>query len=250
MGREFGGSNYDQLFRSGDLMLQRATTKHHGAFTLIEVVLALGIMGLMLSIGWGALRNVAESRKLLTERQDLELVGQAIVTRLVKELQLATNSMQLMPPSNDKLTKFGPQDSFLVENNSSGVKVAVTFLALEGGQYLPDGGRHSGVVQLSYRVVPTPPSENRPADSLSLIRSELPYLLPYSKAYSQEMIFPVSHDLVDASFEFYDENQGRWTNNWSASTNTGVPALIRFSISIRSKSGRIASYSTAVAIAK
>lgn len=220
------------------------------AFTLIEVVLALGIMGLMLSIGWGALRNTAESRRMLTERQDLELVGQAILTRLVKEFQLTTSSLQLMPPSNNKGTKFGDKDSFLAESDSNGAKLSVTFLALEGGQYLPDGGRHSGVVQLSYRIVPTPASENHPADSLSLIRSELPYLLPYTKAYEQEMIFPISHDLIDASFEFYDDDKSQWSKSWTPSTNTGIPAMIRFSITIRSKSGRIATYSTAVAVAK
>lgn len=220
------------------------------AFTLIEVVLALGIMGFMLSIGWGALRNVAESRRVLNERQDLELVGQAIITRLVREFQLATGSLSLMPPSNNQQLKFGQQDSFLAEGGGDNGKITLTFLALEGGQYLPDGGRHSGVVQLSYRIVPTPPSENRPADSLSLIRSELPYLRPFSKAYEQEIVFPVSHDLVDASFEFYDANQAKWARSWTPSSNTGIPTMIRLSISIRSKTGRVNRYSTAVAISK
>jgi len=219
-------------------------------FTLIEVILALAIMGLMLSIGWGALRNVAESRRLLSERQTIDLIGHSIVTRLVREIQLTTASLPLMPPSSQPNALFGGQDSFLAEQNDGSTKLAMTFLALEGGQYLPDGGRHSGVVQISYRLLPTPPEEGRAADSLSLIRSEMPYLRPFANAYKQEMIFPISHNVIAADFEFYDENQSQWSKTWKPSSNSGVPALVRFSITIRSVAGRTQTYSSAVAIAR
>lgn len=220
-------------------------------FTLIEVVLALGILAFMLTIGWGALRNVAESRKLLNDRQTIDLIGDSVVTRLVRELQLATNSLPLMPPSNSPNTRYGSQDSFLGESSDGERGSSISFLALEGGQYLPDGGRHSGVVQIAYRVFPTPPEERRPEGSLSLVRSEMPYIRPFTRAYEKEMVFPITHDLAAVTFEFYDQDQSKWTKSWSPSTNNGIPAIIRLSFTARSPtSGRTQSYTTEVALAR
>jgi hypothetical protein len=117
---------------------------------------------------------------------------------------------------------------------------------MEGGQYLPDGGAHSGIVQISYRVEKDPDQQNGPNSTYYLIRQETPYIRPFDKAYQKTMIFPITRDLVSLEFRYLDKEDGGWSNDWGKDTRINLPRLIHFSLQLRSPRGTIETFATTV----
>jgi len=113
------------------------------------------------------------------------------------------------------------------------------FLASEGGQYLPDGGGHSGVVQISYSLRETPDEENLDGKHpYTLVREEIPLIKPIKKACQRRIVFPISKDVSSLSFAYYDAQNGQWLENWEPPSKEHTPRLVKFTIEITSPLGR------------
>jgi prepilin-type N-terminal cleavage/methylation domain-containing protein len=212
-------------------MKKSRLSSSENAFTLIEIVVAISILAVIMGVTYSSL-------------------GGIILGRMTREFQLATASTTLMPPREDAKGKQISRISLsassdTLDNGRPGDRI--TFMALEGGQYLPDGGTHSGIVQITYRVEKDP--ENNASDApYYLVREETPYTRPFDKAYEKTMIFPITQSLVGFDLAFYSTQDSRWTDTWTEEAPTRLPAIIRFTIEVRSPAGRIESYSTSVAL--
>lgn len=124
----------------------------------------------------------------------------------------------------------------------------VTFIALEGGQYLPDGGSHSGLVQLTYRAEQDPEDRGAENEKYYLVREESPYIRPYERAYEKTMVFPVTDALVELHLRYFDAESSRWVEEWLEDNNRGLPRMVEFSITLRSNSGKLETFTTSVPI--
>ncbi len=218
-------------------------------FTLVEVLLATFILTLIMTVGYGSLSYIIKGKALLDDRRDAMLIGDAILSRFTRELQLVSLDERraiISRPNEDEKTSstalLGQASN--LDNGLPGD--SITFLAMDGGQYLPDGGTHTGVVQITYRVASDPEQRGTSDKTYYLIRDEIPYLRPPEKAWQQVMTFPVTAQLVSMSFEYYDADKAQWTNTWTGEGTQKVPAMVRFSISIKSPAGKINTWSTAV----
>lgn len=218
-------------------------------FTLIELVIALGIFGIVMSVAYLSLTSITEAKQTLDDTRDVGQVADAVLSRMTRELQLAFAGLPLMPPPDNLSTPNSPKINLIGEednlpNGQPGDKI--TFLAMEGGQYLPDGGAHSGVVQISYRVERDP---DRPSDaeaSYYLVRQETPYTRPFDKAYQKTMVFPVTRDLVSLQFRYLEKDGAGWSSTWGKDTRINLPQLVHFTLQIRSPRGNIETFSTSV----
>jgi prepilin-type N-terminal cleavage/methylation domain-containing protein len=221
-------------------------------FTLIEVVIAIGILGVILSIGYSSMRNILRSKELLDDGRDVRLVTDAVLLRLVRELQLAYDKGLPRLPSCQEADPrpLPPTDTFLGEQGSLGpddIRAdSVTFLALEGGQYLPDGGGHSGVVQIRYFIAPTPPDDPSGGGPYTLVREEIPYLKPYKKACERAIIFPITNRIFGLEFSYYDGKNETWVDSWKAPNQDRNPSMVRFKVTFRSPAGKLSSFTTTV----
>ena len=223
--------------------------KESSGFTLIEIILAITILAFIFVITYSALTAIITTKKALDDSRDVTTVASSVLTRLGRELQLAYAQSPLMPP-RDRLDQFAPPrinlrgESKLLDSGKHGD--SLTFLALEGGQYLPDGGTHSGLVQITYRIEHDP--ENPKADTYSLVREETPYTRPFDKAYQKSMIFPITDSLISLHFRYFSFDAQEWSTTWGDDKNNGLPSIIALTVVLRSPNGKNEEYSTSVAL--
>lgn len=219
-------------------------------FTLIELLLAITILAMIMGVAYSALGEVVRAKRLLDDSRDSRSMCDAILQRFTRELQLAYNGPEgLLPPRDKTDEPLNSRIKLIGEKNEERGERAdrITFLASEGGQYIPDGGTHSGLVQITYRVERDPDNSDKDAP-LYLVREEVPYTRPFDKAYEKAMIFPITKQLVSLSFRYYDLEKTEWREDWGTLPQIGLPAMIEFSAAVRSPEGRIEIVTTAVAL--
>ena len=228
-----------------------AERRAHRGFTLIEVVLAVSILAIIMGVTYSALNQIIRSKQVLDDSREVKAIVNSILLRMTRELQLAKAGVPLLPP-RDKLDQFNKPslnlvgDSLKLPNGQPGD--SLTFIAAQGGQYLPDGSTNIGDVQITYRVEEDPEQAGVKGRTFYLVREEVPYTRPAKKAYEQAMVFPVTNRLVSLSLRYFDRRSSRWVTTWGTGANVKLPKLIEFAVKIKSSSGSIESFRTAVAL--
>ncbi len=215
-------------------------------FTLIEIVIALGISVLIFSVMYGSLRQMMRTKALLDDERDLGAVANAVIDRLTRELQLTTYQQKLMPQRGDLQHKYADDVHMIgkhetLSNGESGD--SLVFMANEGGQYVHNGVTHSGLVQIGYRAAPDPESPDD--EGYYLVRDETPFSPNYDTAYEKLMTFPVTRSLAGLEFAYYDGKS--WHNEWSEEQHK-LPRLVKFTVKLRSPAGIVHTFSTMVPI--
>lgn len=228
---------------------QRRHSQEFG-FTLIELIVALSLLAVVTTIAYGALSGILHTKQILDDSRDTRAVAHAILLRLSRELQLADPKSVLLPPKDNPKSPYPARVTLVGEpkeigNNRNGD--TLTFLALEGGQYMPDGGAHSGVVQITYRVEKDPDSnESGENETFYLVREETPLLRPAENAYKKSMVFPLTKNLVSLQFKYYDRDNEEWLSFWGKNDRVGLPAMVQFTFQLRSSRGQVKTLSSTV----
>lgn len=222
--------------------------------TLIEVVTALAILSVLLVVAYGSLSSINRSKRAIDDYQDVYLVAQSLLRRVTRELQLVTcdkgadtnctRGRGVLPPEDKPDEKTGPM--LLSESSRGGKESSITFLALEAGQYLPEGDTRSGMVQITYRLGKV----NRDDKLSSFIRDEIPYLFPPQEAYKKRITFPVCKNVVSFDLQFYQRDADVWSSEWGTKPNSqsNLPTLIKFSLVLRSENGMDLPFETIVPV--
>lgn len=170
------------------------------AFTLIEVLVAVAIFGILAALAYGTLSRTLTSADILTLRME----RLADIQRAVR--YLGDDFMQMAPrPVRDELgDNFVPTLSTDFESNFS---VELT----RGGWSNPAGLPRGTLQRVAYRL-----------EERELIRYHWPVL---DRTLSNEPIAHVLLDEIDSiEFRFMQEN-GEWTDQWPPSTRAGPLGL-------------------------
>ena len=217
-------------------------------FTLLEIVIAVSILAVILSVAFTALNQISRSKRALDDERDAILLANSILSRMTRELQLITDQANLLPPEDDPSKGYGREARVVgspqqLSNGESGDRI--TFVANEAGQYVLHGQTHAGIVQITYRVEPDPDRPAGDSESFCLVRDEIPVIRPLKRAYANIMTFPVTRALVGLRLRYFDGKS--WKDNWDENQKK-PPMLIQFTLKTRSPAGRISSYTTAVPV--
>jgi prepilin-type N-terminal cleavage/methylation domain-containing protein len=230
-------------------------------FTLIEVTLAIAILSVMVLLNYQTIRGLIEAKLLLDDKRDGMFIANSVLTRFAREIQLASGDRPLLPACDSlgpvpvgaaaanatPAPNSGPRLLFKAEEDSMGQGPTLTFMAKEAGQYIPDGGTHSGIVQITYRVAEDPDQKGARERTLLLVREEVPYRLPATKACAGVIRFPITKNLVSLSFQFYDKKNQEWSASWTDQKSTRLPSVVQFSLTLATPQGQEI-YTTAVPI--
>ena len=216
-------------------------------------MIALSIMSVVMVTAYGALRQITQSKGILDDSRNTQKMANAILSRITREFQLAYDGVTIMPPKNNLQKKYPPNTHLIGESKNIATDArgdSVRFLALEGGQYIPDGGAHSGIVQIYYRVEKDPDGlKEGDQDLYYLVREETPYVRPFKDAYEkQNMVFPITKRLAHLNISYFDSEQEKWYNEWGKQKQTELPALIYFSLGVVSPQGRVETFTSIVPI--
>lgn len=235
-----------------------AQIKYHSSnsagMTLVEVIMALAVFAVLLTVTIGSLSSINRSKKAMDDYQDVYLVAQSMIRRMTRELQLATCDIDsntrcsqgkgiIHPPDSGAQ---GNRPTLQATSSSLNTPSSITFLAMDAGQFMGEKQSHVGMVQIAYRLA----REKQDDKLFTLVREEIPYILPAEDAYKQSLIFPVAKNVVDMSFEFYDLASGQWSDQWGTekSIKTSLPSLIRLTMTLRSADGFDVPFQTMVAV--
>ena len=229
-----------------------SSDKANSGFTLIEIAIAITILVIMTSITYSAVTQVLRSKIVLDDKRDLNAVAYSLLNRLGRELQLAYSGIGLLPRPDDSNQTQQPSTINLIgepSTLSNGRRGdSIRFLALEGGQYLPDGGTHSGLVQIMYRVEENPEAKNLEIPTYVLVREETPVIRPFEKAFSKTMIFPAVESLLSLQFRYRNASEQQWAEKWGVDDNNRLPSEIEIRLELLSPNNEIRSFVTSVPI--
>ena len=238
--------------------LQRSSS---AGFTLVEVILAIGILAVMMTINYRILKGITQAKKLIEDRREGMYIANSVITRLTREIQLAVK--EPIMPKCSTISASNPRGA--LDDDSGGDPAApsvspfligksgmngtsLTFLAKEAGQYIPDGGTHSGLVQITYRMENDPEQRGLENAGLALVREEIPKIKPITKACNAVLVFPITTKLVSLQFRYFDPRQRAWVDAWDAQQSGRLPEMVQFTIALRSPAGEVQSYSSTVRI--
>lgn len=234
-------------------------------FTILEIIMAMTILVLIVGTAYSALTEIVRTKKILDDERDVNLISNAVVNRLARELQLAIAEpgKGIIEPNQNPDDPNRKQIQLLGKPESDGLDLhrdSITFIAQEGGQYVPDGGTHTGLVQVSYRVAKDPEKQDPNSKLLSLIREEIPYPRmstdpnrfdpdkrkdALQRSFKSRMVFPITDRLVSFQVRYLEPEKNEWVSEWGES-NDGLPRMIKFSLVILSPAGRELRATTAV----
>ena len=213
----------------------RISTRQRG-FTLVELVIAVSILTIVLSVAYSTLSYVIRTKKLIDDRQEIAAIANAVLLRMSREIQLATEIDLLPPPGGHPPGKTVPSLRGTKNNLAANRGDTLEFMAEEGGQYIPEGLANTGTVMIRYRVEKDPDSPKGAPSSYLLIRDEVPDIRPPSKAWEKLMTFPIAKNVVRLQFSYYNGVDRKWVEEWDPPTKD-LPSLIRMVLTIRSPAG-------------
>lgn len=230
--------------------LQSRRRNQASGFTLIEVALALGILSVMVLLNYNMITTLVESKMEIDDQRDSVFVANSVLTRLTRELQLATKIRMLVSScSNASSNPTARLDSVLLSDTnpqSGGKGQSLIFSSTQAAQYVHNGNSHSGAVQISYLVEQDPDQKGGENPGLLLIRDEIPNRLPADVACKDVIRFPITNRLVHISYKFFDSKMNEWSDTWEGPQANNLPGIIQLTLWLKSDKGRVSSYTTAV----
>jgi prepilin-type N-terminal cleavage/methylation domain-containing protein len=226
---------------------RKPTSSSESGFTLVEVVLAISILSAMVVINYNVIMSMVETKVEVDDRREGVFVANSVLTRLTRELQLAKKTPQLPPPCDGSSAT--TPGAFIGDGGAQGGSgPTLTFSTTQGAQYIPDGGDHSGPVQITYRVAKDPDQKDEKNATLLLIREETPNRKPYAQSCKDTIRFPITNRLVNLQFKYFDKENNLWADEWNGARSRKLPDIIQFTISLKSERGHVETYTSAVAL--
>lgn len=218
--------------------------------TLIEVTMALAILVVMMTLNYNVISGVVRAKTAVDDQRDGMFIANSVLTRIARELQLAVKTGSSLQCDTSQPPRSGNPPFFLGEQKSegSGRADSLMFIAKEAGQYVPDGGTHAGLVQITYRVEPDPEQKGSKNAGLLLVRDEVPLGKDQKRACANAIRFPITKNLVSLEFQYFDKRSNEWVSEWSGPKSFSLPAIVQFTLVLQSPEGVVQSYTSAVAI--
>jgi type II secretion system protein J len=214
----------------------KRTTADMSGFTLIEIVISIGIMAILITVAYSALTALGRSQAELKEQRDLQITAFSIMNRLTREIRLATKQAKSTDPENQFYLK--AEDETL--DQYPGDKL--TFMASGAGQQLSDGFFNPGIIQITYELKQDPDDPQNPWRSL--IRDEVPNKKPYEDALKERVTFPLYSRVAGLDFQFFESSSDAWRTNWQDPNN--IPDLVQINLYLVSISDKVHTYTTTV----
>jgi prepilin-type N-terminal cleavage/methylation domain-containing protein len=230
--------------------MNRQTTVSRKGFTLIEFTIVLAIFSVLLTFLYSTIVHTSTTVRRIEEHIKRQHKVRTLFEGILREVRLiSVNTPALILSPNP-----GPGNAQPVrlkaERNQNGS--VITFIAPEGGVYMPGRQSGSNLAQITYRVEPDPDHQG----NFLLIRDEMPIIYPPKAAFDKKITFPVHRNIRGFDIRMYNISQKSWTSEWGLSTNTAppgaptpslIPALVEITLTIETGNGTVRSYTTLVA---
>jgi prepilin-type N-terminal cleavage/methylation domain-containing protein len=189
--------------------------------TLIEVMIAVAILVVMMSLAWKTIANTSESKKLFERYEERNHELRMALGRMVRDFEAAYLSVNEDPNAVNRRTMFIAKSSFkLPDVRFSTLGHRVLWADANESeqtviQYLPhDDPNRSGVVNWIRR------EQRRPSNQL-----------PAEEPADYDVLV---HDIASAKLEFWNWKTFEWQNTWDTTQVDGqkgfLPSRVRITL--------------------
>jgi general secretion pathway protein J len=213
---------------------RRASVSASGGFTLIEVMLALAILGFVTTIMWGAFNQTITNKRAIETAQERTHTVRVALMRMAREIEMGYLSASENTALSDRRT-------FLV-GSSHGDIDELSFSSF-AHQRLRAGLAEGDTSVINYF------GERDPDDrrALNLMRRETRRLQAEAPSNITGEAYVLCPDVRRLKFSYYDYKLKEWVNDWSTLNASGpqyLPAHVRITLTVVDERGQEVSYST------
>jgi type II secretion system protein J len=213
----------------------RARTSQQAGFTLVEVLLAVGIVVTITTLLWASFSSTLRIKRNTEEMQDRYHTIYVALDRMARDLNLAYLSQNELPSVIDRRTYFLYQ---------AGMQTRLDFSYL-GHQHLYRDAREGDTAIVSYYLAPNPEDRKR----LDLWRRESRRLVSQPDlAKTSGEAYVLCPDVTSMRALFYDPRQNDWRDEWNTTTADGqpnrLPARVRIELAVKDERGVGATFTT------
>jgi general secretion pathway protein J len=207
-------------------------------FSLIEVMLALAILGFITSILWGSFTQTANIRKLTEAKQERSHAARIALMRMSRELEMAFLSDSENPSLQERRTMF-------VSSTSRGVdELRFSWF---GRQRLRNDTAESDSSVVMYYAEPDPDDPS----ILNLMRRETRRLEALDPRNIPGEAYILCPNIQEVKFSFYDFKKPEWREDWTTMGADGfqyLPTHVRITLTIIDEKGQPQIYTSAARI--
>lgn len=204
--------------------MMRAPRSPHAGMTLLEVMLAIAILTIMMTLAWKTIANTSESKKVFEQYEERNHELRMALGRITRDFEGAYLSR------NEDQSASHPRTMFMAKSSMKLPEVRFSTLghrvlwsdANESEQTVisyvaHDDPEHSGVIdwiRREQRRMSNEPPEGEPADYDVLV-----------------------HDIVAAKLEFWNWKNNEWQDTWDTTQADGqkgwLPSRVRITITVK-----------------
>jgi general secretion pathway protein J len=215
-------------------MTGRRSSTHRGArgFTLIEMMLAIGVLALILTMLASSFNTIAHSKVHAEGRLMVDREGRALLWQLTKELRNAVQTPYTQSNvallGNGRMGNGAPIDTITMSTFSGGHRRAITGMTPE--------------TIVTYNLTPNPDQQGW----YMLQRSQQSGLLTNTVA-QQSMV--LADNILSLHFRYFDGQ--KWDESWDSSSmprGTQLPIAVAIQIQMAAPGGRVMDFATQVTV--
>lgn len=194
--------------------MQRISKSEQSGFTLLEVLVAVAIMGLIMVLVWSNTSQTLNSKERIEKRDMVYQNARIALQKITDDLSMAFLTRKAGAPA---ATTTGapiaptvvtvPRPITFFVGRDEGTRDTVKFTSFSHMR-LFSGAKESDQCKISYEVMPSPDEQN----VLNLVRKEVPWLNDNAEVEARP--FVVAENIKEFELEYYDERKDEWDKTW------------------------------------
>jgi len=199
-----------------------SAVKRQEGFTLIELMIALALLGMIMTLVTGSYYASARAKRRMESRMELLAMGRVALDTMIKEI----NGAIIIPNDNTSMPILG--------ENSGSFQNPQDTLSFMTTSFNPSslGGVGGNIAEISYEL-----KENEKLEgTFFLNRRADPF--PDQNPKEGGITNDIAEQVSGLAFRYQDEN-GVWGNRWNSSVDSKYPRMVEITIHLRGQDGAI-----------
>ena len=205
-------------------------------FTLLEVLVAVAIMGLIMVLVWSNTSQSLNSKERIEKRDMIYQHGRIALQKFTDDLSMAfltkkTAASTVAASTTAELLTTSvvtiPRPITFCIGRDEGDRDTVRFTSF-AHMRLFSGAKESDQCKISYEVLPSPDEPN----VFNLIRREVPWLDANTEVEARPLV--VAENIRDFELEYYDTRKDEWGKDWDTEVidfRERLPLAVRVTLS-------------------
>jgi len=215
-------------------MTMRGPRNANGGFTLIEIMLALALMGFVSSLVWGTFAQTEKIKKRIETAQDRTHTVRVALMRMTREIEMAFMSNSEVIGAQERRTMF---------SGSSHNDFDELRFSWFGHQRLRADAPEGDTALVSYFTLPDPDDSM----ATNLMRKETKRLESKDLKLIPGETYLLCPAISRLKFAYYDFKQKDWREEWDTTKADGLqylPTQVRIALTVLDERGMAVTFTS------